>query len=606
MEPNQVNVEEKTLIDQFSPISANPLSCIIFPETNATHFELKPSIIQLLPSFYGLGKEDPYMHVKDFLEICSTFRFQNFSDESVRLRLFPFSLKDKSKAWLNSLPARSISTWDELVNKFLSKFFPMSKTDNIRREISEFYQKDHEEFYECWERFKDLLLKCPHHGFEKWRLVKYFYDGLSPSNRQMVQSMHTGKFLQFRGDEAWESLENLSVNSQQWNCQDPRSKASNTPKRGGIYDVKDDVDIKTSLANLTRRVEAMSLSQSMNTPMHRNEFCSLCYSTSHTTQSCPSLPIYQEAFFEDVNALQTYGNSFDSPFAQSDNPNWRNHPNFSWRQNQPPMNQGHQYNSPNQSHAQHNMPYPQQQRKPSLEDTLQQFMQTTQQDLHTSSQSMLRLETQIGQLATVVAEREKGTLPSQPIPNPKSQYEVSTSRPIEEANSISILRSGKIIEKPDYISQPDAKMNTDSLKENEKSQPESSHSKDSVEKMSQTLSFIPKASFPQRLIPIKRGSQYGDILEVFKQVNINIPFLDVIKQIPAYSNFLKDLCTAKRNTNVPKKLADRSVKIPRESQSLPRPQKLFRPPDWDIPFDPGKLRSKWIGPFSVRTVLRSC
>jgi hypothetical protein len=79
MEPNQVNVEEKTLIDHFSPISANPPSCIIFPETNATHFELKPSIIQLLPSFYGLGKEDPYMHVKDFLEICSTFRFQNFS-----------------------------------------------------------------------------------------------------------------------------------------------------------------------------------------------------------------------------------------------------------------------------------------------------------------------------------------------------------------------------------------------------------------------------------------------------------------------------------------------------------------------------------------------
>ena len=79
---------ETTLIDHFSPISANPPSCIIFPETNATHFELKPSIIQLLPSFYGLDREDPYMHVKDFFEICSTFRFQNFSDESVRLRLF--------------------------------------------------------------------------------------------------------------------------------------------------------------------------------------------------------------------------------------------------------------------------------------------------------------------------------------------------------------------------------------------------------------------------------------------------------------------------------------------------------------------------------------
>ncbi|XP_060962150.1 uncharacterized protein LOC133032282 [Cannabis sativa] len=250
----------------------------------------------------------------------------------------------------------------------------------------------------------------------------------------MVQSMHTGKFLQFRGDEAWESLENLSVNSQQWNCQDPRSKAPNTSKRGGIYDVKDDVDIKTSLANLTRRVEAMSLSQSMNTPIHRNEICSLCYSTSHSAQSCPSLPIYQEAFSEEVNALQTYGKSSDSPFSQSYNPNWRNHPNFSWRQNQPPMNQRHQYNTPNQSQAQPNMPYPQQQRKPSLEDTLQQFMQTTQQALHTNSQSLLKLETQMGQLAIAVAEREKGKLPSQPIQNPKTTWSSGTETNIYDTS----------------------------------------------------------------------------------------------------------------------------------------------------------------------------
>ena len=117
--PTNPITPEKTLLEYFSPISANSPSCIVLPETNATHFELKPSIIQLLPSFYGLEREDPYMHVKEFLEICSTFRFQNFSDESVRLRLFPFSLKDKAKAWLNTLPARTITNWDQLVNKFL-------------------------------------------------------------------------------------------------------------------------------------------------------------------------------------------------------------------------------------------------------------------------------------------------------------------------------------------------------------------------------------------------------------------------------------------------------------------------------------------------------
>ena len=141
------------------------------PQTRATHFELKPSVIQLLPSFHGLESEDPYLHVKEFIDICSTFRFQNFSDESVRLKMFPFYLKDKAKAWLNSLAPSSITSWHQLNYKFLSKFFPMSKTNALRREIADFTQKDDEQFYVCWERFKDLLLRCPHHGFEPWRLV---------------------------------------------------------------------------------------------------------------------------------------------------------------------------------------------------------------------------------------------------------------------------------------------------------------------------------------------------------------------------------------------------------------------------------------------------
>ena len=111
------------------------------------------------------------MHIKEFLDICTTFQFQNFSDESVRLRLFPFSLKDKVKAWLNSLPSNSITSWDQLISKFLSKFFPMSKTNALRREIADFRQAEGEQFYMCWERFKDLLLRCPHHGFKLWRLV---------------------------------------------------------------------------------------------------------------------------------------------------------------------------------------------------------------------------------------------------------------------------------------------------------------------------------------------------------------------------------------------------------------------------------------------------
>ncbi|KAL6553671.1 hypothetical protein OROGR_007513 [Orobanche gracilis] len=395
--PNNPVAKEKTLIEYFSPVTANSPSCIVLPTTNATHFELKPSIIQLLPSFYGLEREDPYMHVKEFLDICSTFRFQNFSEESVKLRLFPFSLKDKAKFWLNSLQAKTITSWDQLVNKFLAKFFPVSKTDSLRREISEFFQKENEEFYECWERFNDLILKCPHHGFEIWRLVKYFYDGLTPNNRQLVQSMHGGKFLHLIGDEAWNALENLSINSQQWNSFDSRAKSMHTtPKKGGIYEVRQDVEIKSTIDDLVRKVDALISKQSITSSNSKNESCISCAESFHSSQSCSSCPQNQEVFNEEVNALHSYGKSSDSPFAPTYNPNWRNHPNFSWKQNMPQMNQGgHQMNITNQQNVRPNQ-YPPNTyqypstvpKKPSLEDTLQQFMQSTQQMFQSTQQAV--------------------------------------------------------------------------------------------------------------------------------------------------------------------------------------------------------------------------
>jgi hypothetical protein len=66
-------------------------------------------------------------------------------------------------------------------------------------------------------------------------------------------------------------------------------------------------------------------------------------------------------------------------------------------------------------------------------------------------------------------------------------------------------------------------------------------------------SFVPKAPFPERLRATKKNAQFVEILEVFKQVQINIPFLDAIQQVPSYAKFLKDLVTIKRKTNVPKK-----------------------------------------------------
>jgi len=101
----------RSLRDLFALVATNSTSCIVLPPTNATHFDLKPHVIQPLPSFHVLDHENPYSHVKKFKDICATSKFQNFSEESVYLRLFPFSLHDRAKAWLDSNMPGSITCW---------------------------------------------------------------------------------------------------------------------------------------------------------------------------------------------------------------------------------------------------------------------------------------------------------------------------------------------------------------------------------------------------------------------------------------------------------------------------------------------------------------
>jgi hypothetical protein len=105
------NVDFTTsLRDSFAPIATSSHSCIMLPPTNATHFDLKPHVIQLLPSFHGLDNENPYGHVKKFKDMCAIFKFQNLYEESVHLRLFPFSLQDRARAWLDSNKPESITS----------------------------------------------------------------------------------------------------------------------------------------------------------------------------------------------------------------------------------------------------------------------------------------------------------------------------------------------------------------------------------------------------------------------------------------------------------------------------------------------------------------
>nr|GEV47585.1 hypothetical protein [Tanacetum cinerariifolium] len=85
--------------------------------------------------------------------------------------------------------------WEDLVLKFINQFFPPSKTTYLRNEIINFLQKPNETFNEAWERFKNLLRQCPHHGFSELHQLDTFYNALNPNDQDALDSAAGGNFL---------------------------------------------------------------------------------------------------------------------------------------------------------------------------------------------------------------------------------------------------------------------------------------------------------------------------------------------------------------------------------------------------------------------------
>ena len=133
---------------------------------NVDNFELKPGLIHMARelAFRGRTNEDPHKHLRSFLEICGTVKMNGVSNDAIKLRLFPFSLQDRAKDWLETIPPDSITTWEILAQAFLNKYFPPAKSQRLRTEIGTFRQLEDEQLYEAWERYKDLLRRCPQHG----------------------------------------------------------------------------------------------------------------------------------------------------------------------------------------------------------------------------------------------------------------------------------------------------------------------------------------------------------------------------------------------------------------------------------------------------------
>jgi hypothetical protein len=86
---NNENNRVRTLRDHMNLTRTSALSCIVFPP-DASHFNFNLGIIQLLPSFHGLDLENPYLHLREFEEVCNTYNDLNCSMNTIRLNFFLF------------------------------------------------------------------------------------------------------------------------------------------------------------------------------------------------------------------------------------------------------------------------------------------------------------------------------------------------------------------------------------------------------------------------------------------------------------------------------------------------------------------------------------
>ncbi|CAL9019012.1 unnamed protein product, partial [Prunus brigantina] len=524
----------KPLCEFSIPKVTDQPSCIVYPQLTVDRFELKSGMIHLLPTYYGNTTEDPYMHIKQFFEICATIKIQGLDDEQIKMRLFPFSLKDKAKSWLYSLPNASIHTWEELSNKFLQKFFPAQKTNKIRQEILRFTQKEGEAFHECWERYKEMISSCPHHNIETWMQMQSFYEGLLDSERMMVDATSGEGLMNKTADEAFTLFESLSANSQQWS----HSKGRGAPMKAVVSEVSTNNEIAAKLD-----VMCSLLQQAVTGPLGSK--------VDVQDQS------FAEHMLEQANALQAR-NPNNDPYSNTYNPGWRNHPNFKWSNNSNvQQSQGPPPGFQIQQRQFQQAPQQVQEQKGDqmgeLQDMFKKFMGQQMQTNQNLQNAVNKLEVQVGQIASSLSNRASGTFPSQTEVNPRHQ---------EHAKAVHILRSGKQVdnkvgdaneEQEDgenvEILQPPHGQPTGSTK-----QPLNAPGKSTGPKVSSnanqvpisTNAFRPIAPFPSRLSKSKKDQGFDEIMETFKKVQINIPLLNAIAQIPKYAKFLKDLCTNKR------------------------------------------------------------
>ncbi|KAM1602331.1 hypothetical protein ACFX1Z_029060 [Malus domestica] len=198
--------------------NAAPL-CIQYPmaaQGKTNEFELKSSLLHHIPKYHGLCIEDPNKHLKEFEVVCSSMTPINVDGNILMMKAFLFSLLERAKDWLYELAPGTVTSWESMKRAFLEKLFPTSRVILLRKKISGIQQNQGESFPTYYERYKTLVASWPQHQMKEELLIQYFYEGLLPIERQMLDASAGGVLVDMTPVAAKTLIANQAHNAQQY------------------------------------------------------------------------------------------------------------------------------------------------------------------------------------------------------------------------------------------------------------------------------------------------------------------------------------------------------------------------------------------------------
>ncbi|XP_017632728.1 uncharacterized protein LOC108475265 [Gossypium arboreum] len=388
-----------------------------------------------------------------------------------------------------------------LVDTTKEWFFPASRAAKLRRDIVGIRQLESESLYDYWERYKKLCASCPHHGLTEQSLLQYFYEGLLPMEMKMIDAASGGTLVNMTPQRARELISTMAENSQQYR---PNSEPTRRVNGVNVSTLEDKLD------KLTNVVQSLLTEKKSLTPL-----CGICTTSKHPTNLCPILNDNSTAHVDAIGGFSGPPQRHYDLFSNTYNPGWKDHPNLNYEANP-------QYNPPYQPRPL--QPPPQHKPSTSLEAIVERLAADAAKHQQRTDASIQELTNQVSKLSIAVNRLEsQGKLPSQTKPNPRQNVSAITLHSGKVLETVPTKNHGQEKEREKQISDPTARL------ESEVQKP-----------------VVMPPPFPGRLARDKKENEEKEILETFRKVEVNIPLLDAIKQIPRYAKFLKELCTSKR------------------------------------------------------------